>query len=291
MTSAKAKRCVCGRSKTLPLCDGSHESPGWTCSPEEVDVLPYVFVASSNLQNLADRLAHRFGGASIQTAGEKLQCRRLVVVADGHDIDRLQDLRGSVDADSVVVMGVGPGAGALQWAFEDAVHLTVDEEFAPLLWKRAEAALLSGSAQLDAVERPRVFLSHSVRDEAAIIDVVDALRDQFEIPIFVCADSIRAGDDWYAEIHDHLARCDVFVFVVSHSANASVFCAFETGVATGLGKPVRVVSLDGHVPPAHLQHIQSADIPRLLQRKPWLTEADALLEGLLSALGGDRSDA
>ena len=42
MSAAKAKRCVCGRSKTLPLCDGSHESPGWTCSPDQAEILPYI---------------------------------------------------------------------------------------------------------------------------------------------------------------------------------------------------------------------------------------------------------
>jgi hypothetical protein len=281
------KRCVCGRSKALPLCDGSHRSAGWTCSPEDEGVLPFAFVASRNLQNLADRMAHRFGGRSIQTPGGSVECQRLVVVTDGQDAEWTASLCAGVVYNSQVVLAVGVAPSVVQWAFPDAVPIEVDEVVAPLIWKRAEAALLSGSAQLVAPPRPKVFLSHSVRDEAALLPVVDTLRDHFSVPFFVCADSIPAGSQWQEEIRGHLGRCDLFVYAASENANASVFCGFEAGFAAGLAKPIRIVSLDGAPPPAHLQHIQAADVPRLRKRKPWLTETDALLDAFLLALAPD----
>ena len=69
------------------------------------------------------------------------------------------------------------------------------------------------------------------------------------------------------------------------AANASTFCAFEAGLAAAMEKPVFIVSLDGAAPPSHLQHIQSADVPRVVRSRPWLTAEDAALEAVLDALG------
>ena len=55
-------------------------------------------------------------------------------------------------------------------------------------------------------------------------------------------------------------------------------------MATALGKPVRLVSLDGSLPPVFIQHLQTADLERLGRSRPWLERHDLLLEELLKII-------
>jgi len=152
------------------------------------------------------------------------------------------------------------------------------------LWKRTEAAL-SGSDN-PAVPRvaPRLFLTHSVADEGRLFPVVECLRQQYQLSVFVCADSIAPGTDWQTEIRNQLERCDRMLFLSSGAANRSTFCGFEAGMATALGKPIHVINLDGTRLPDYLQQIQAIDVTRLQSRKPWLTTEDALLEACLESI-------
>jgi hypothetical protein len=278
------KRCICGRSKTPPICDGSHRSEGWSCIESDSEGLGFAFVASRSLSNLADRLAHRFEGASLSSPADSARCATLVIIADGQDIERLQKIWASVEAERTLVMCVGVAPSVLAWAFPEASFLLLQSESPALLWKSAEAQLLADPQPASQQAPPRVFLSHSVLDEALLFPIVQALRGHFQIPVFVCTDSIPTGSDWHGEIQQELEDCDVFLFTASEAANRSVFCAFEAGMALALGKPIHVISLDGQPPPIHLQHLQAIDANRLQRLKPWLTQQDALLEASLMAL-------
>jgi hypothetical protein len=284
MTRSTSKRCICGRSQNPPLCDGSHRSEGWSCAERDGRVVPFAFVASRSLSNLADRLAHRFEGTSLTSPQDTVRCKILVIIADGHDIEQLRKICGSVQAEQRLVMCVGVPPSVLAWAFPEASFLSLETESPALLWKSAEAQLMAEPEPASLQARPRVFLSHSVKDEAQLFPIVQALRGHFQIPLFVCADSIPTGSGWHDEIQKQLEQCDLFLFTASEAANRSVFCAFEAGMALALGKPIHVISLDGQSPPVHLQHLQAIDARRLQRRKPWLTQQDALLEASLTAL-------
>lgn len=132
-------------------------------------------------------------------------------------------------------------------------------------------------------EHPRLFVSHSVADEAALEPLVAYLR-ALGVPLFVCADSIKPGTDWSATLRAELEAADAVIWVLSQSALASTFCAYEVGFATALGKPVHRVSLDGTPPPPFAQHLQAQDVLRLRARRPWLDPLDALIEAFLGVL-------
>ena len=132
--------------------------------------------------------------------------------------------------------------------------------------------------------RPRIFVSHAVADEARLFPVLQALREQYGLELFVCADSIPSGHEWQQVIRAQLTQCDLFLIVSSKATVSSVYCAFETGMATALEKPVRVIHLEGDATLPYLSHVQASEIPRLLARKPWLTEDEALLDAVLDGL-------
>lgn len=293
---AAAKRCVCGRSARLPLCDGAHEVEGWRCSIAGAAAVPYAFVAGRSLTNLADRLAHRFAGVSLDGGADSapVTAERLVILSDGHDLARVRRLALRVQAGQTWVLGVDAPAGVLSWAFPDGRHVALAAEPAALIWNAAEAALTGGAAVTappdPARRRPAVFLSHAAADEATLFPVIEALRDHLGLSLFVCADSIAPGAGWHAEIRRELLACDLFVFVSSERGRASVFCAFEAGMALALDKPLRIVALDETPLPAHLQHIQSMEVGRLRRRKPWLTTTEAHLEAFLQVLGAAVGD-
>ena len=102
---------------------------------------------------------------------------------------------------------------------------------------------------------------------------------------FLCAQTrFNQGADGRTESGNQLEACDIFVLINSASLSQSTYCAFEVGVATGLNKPIRVINLDRSAPPDYLSHRQAASVPRLIERKPWLNQADAILDALLTTL-------
>lgn len=278
---AHGRRCICGRSARYPLCDDSHRTAGWRCVTSTVERVQYAFVGSPHLQNLADRLAHRFGGTSMHALDGRVRATVLVVVTDGVGHASVRTHMEAVHADETLVIGVGLDENMLSWAFPGARIAPIADGSGTTVWDRAQACIEGGGARLVPVSRPRIFLSHGVNDESRIFPALSTLRTEYGLEIFVCADSIRPGADWQEEIRDHLRRCDLFVVLSSKAASSSVFCAFEAGMAVGLEKPTRLVDLDGGPLPSHLRGIQAISLPRLRVRKPWLTEGDALVDALL----------
>jgi hypothetical protein len=144
---------------------------------------------------------------------------------------------------------------------------------------------LLGSPSLPAkASLKSAFISHAVKDEALIMPVIDYLHRYFQADLFTCADSISPGANWQAEIVDALQIKENFIVLLSKSTLKSHFCSFEIGMAYALEKPIILISLDGSPPAAFVQHLQTVDLTRLEQQKPWLEKSDLLLDELLKAL-------
>lgn len=275
------KRCICGKSDLFPLCNGSHASQGWTCSPPSNDRAALVVVASRSLQSVADRLAHEFAGTVVEANAPELTADRLVVLSDGQDIPELQARIGHLKARRKTLLPIGLSPRAAAWAFADFEIHDLSEVPHSSLWSALVSAYRSQAITEPPRSAPKVFLSHAVVDEPRIRDAVESLRRDFGVQIFTCADSIRSGSDWQATIRQYLAETEVFLSVASEAANRSVFCAFESGFAQAREIPVHIVDLDGGGPPSHLSHLQAKSVPRHLASHPWLTTTEATLDCFL----------
>jgi hypothetical protein len=243
-----------------------------------------AITASATLENLADRLSHQLGGVSLRSVSRSIDAERLIVITDGQDVASLQSRLSRVTCNQRTLIAVGVGRAAVQWAFEGFDVVPVEDGPSAVLWRSVLAAVDHVPVQIETQPPPRVFLSHAVVDESRLFGVVESLRRDFGIRLFVCADSIRSGSRWHEEIRAELQACDALIFVSTFQANVSVFCAFEAGYAAALGKPLHIIGLDGQGPPVHLSDVQAIDLPRLTARKPWLTGEEALLEAFLTVL-------
>lgn len=279
---AGQKRCVCGHSSSYPICDETHVGTDWSCKRDTGPHLEWIFVASASLQNLALRLAHQFEGLAVWERGEALRCERLVVITDGHRLSQLQSVMAAVDARQTTVLGVGMAGEAVRWAFPGLPWVTIPDDSMTTLWHDARRALEAPRASQPQLP-PTVFVSHAVADEPEILPVLEVLTERYGVELFICS-HIKSGKRWHKEILDHLHEYERFVFLNSAAASASTFCAFECGVALSTSKSVHVIGLDDANPPAYLQHLQMASVPRRVAVRPWLTTRDVLLELLLEAL-------
>lgn len=280
------RRCICGRSSVLPLCDGAHTVEGWKCGMTQSMPYARVFAGGPSYQTVIERLAHAQRGAALHHIQGPISAENLVVVTDGTDLDALRPSLERVSAESTKVLLIGADATLLGRAFPRAAVIPVSEADQPaLFWRNLTTALdqtvivMSGGAHL--------FLSHATEDEAALQPTVEALR-RLGVQVFSCGDSIPGGARWWDEILDALHRCDRFVVALTPASRASHWCAFEAGAAVALGKPVQVVSLDGKPPPSFLAHLQMQNVPRQRMLHPWLNEHDALLEAFLAPLPKQR---
>jgi hypothetical protein len=287
MPSPTARRCICGRSQTLPLCDGSHRTDDWACAPTAVAVQPRLFVAAPHNANIAERLAHARQGAALHRLSGAVIAEEVVVITDGADLDllttalgRVTGPRGGAARQRVVLLGGDPAL--LRGVFAgSAIESVPDEGHPVLLWRHLQQLLDTAPVAPSTSPPPRLFLSHASADEALLEPAVALLR-RLGVSVFVCGDSIPGGDRWWDTILASLHACDRFVLVLSEAARQSTWCAFEVGAAVAVDKPIRLISLDGQPPPSFVSHLQMFDIPRALRHRPWLSQADALIEALLS---------
>jgi hypothetical protein len=287
-SSQRKKRCICGRSSTPPLCDGSHRDEGWVCGTPTDEWSEVGFVASHSLTNLAERLAHRTSGLAVHRLQGSLHCDRLFILTDGQDVAALHRQLERVESPHHVVIAVGCDPEVIRWAFERALCVGVSGADTAQLWAEVERIVGSPTGDNQPGEdlpRPRIFLSHAVADEDRLLPLIEGLRRNYRLDIFLCADSIRYGDAWKETIKTQVIRSDVFLFINSAAARKSTFCAFEAGMALALGKPVSLLNLDGAELPLFLQDIQASDVLRLRNSRPWLSPSDAILEAILGLLG------
>ena len=282
----KAKKlCICGRSDSLPFCDNSHESEHWSCKLEE-GIGDLGFASSVRYRNLALKLAAHFNGTTIGPEDKAQKFRTMVLILDGLDLETaLESFSNAVSTEKILVtLSVSPEILENKFpGFQifDCREYNVFQAF------RRISEFLKNPKQLNERKPSRLascFLSHAVVDEPTLVPAVEYLREFFGLDVFLCGDSISPGENWQATISLALRDKEIFVVLLSSAVLESHFCAFEMGYASALKKRMLLISLDGSMPPAFLQHRQCIDLPRLTRQRPWLEVRDLLVESLLSGL-------
>ena len=284
------KRCICGRSKRLPICDGSHAVEDWACSADASKRAPWAFVAGPHEENLAERLAAELDGVAVHMISEPLRAERVVVITALSGLDAVTQLLARVDAPSLKVIAIdvepallrpllGPLAGdggdvALAAACGDGLEL----------WRSVRQAVLDDAGPARRMTLARAFVSHAVADEPVVLPPLEYVRRNLSADLFVCADSIEVGAQWREQIMKQLISRPKLVWLLSQASAASTFCAFEVGYAMARDMPLSIISLDGTRPPSFVQHLHMIDVTRERASRPWLDQGEALVEALISAL-------
>lgn len=274
-----AKRCICGRSKRLPACDGSHSDSTWACRAERSSRAPYAFVAGPHDENLAERLAGELDGIAVHGTDDRVIAEEVVVLASPSGLDAVGRLLERVAAPRRRVISLD-AAQVIANAFDGWPIVAAGGETLAL-WESVRAAVTGQPAAVHRHRLAPMFLSHAVADEALILPAVDYLRRHLDADLFVCADSIDTGASWHDAIVSELRVRPRLVWLLSRAAAASNFCAFEIGYAMALAKPLTIISLDGTPPPAYAQHLHMIDLARLRRVRPWLEAREALIESLM----------
>jgi hypothetical protein len=280
-----AKRCICGRSRRFPLCDGAHASERWSCSALAGVRTAWCFAAGPQNENVAERLAAELGGVAGHTTDAPVAAERLIAITEGYDLEHVRRLVARVDAGERRALVIGGHEAAVAAALEGYTVSAIDAAGLEL-WPALLAAVRGEPRAAPARRLATAFVSHAVADEAELVGPVEYLRRVYAAELFLCADSIASGSVWHEAIAGELRARERFVLLVSAAAAASTFCAFEVGFAQALGRQLAVISLDGTRPPAYVQHLQLVDLPRQLAARPWLRRSEALTDALLGALLG-----
>lgn len=285
-----ASRCVCTQSSTFPLCDGSHKGRDWDCYTAESS--PLLIASSPALRNFAERLAQRLNGMAAHKTSQHTSDRilRLCDHSTPRPMPHLQGHRMLSIAVDLAESLVQPLLAS------DERLISVEDQDAPELWRtllkiaRADEAwspIYNPSQRQESLSpHPyrHIFLSHAIADEGSLLSAVQVLRTHYRCEVFMCGDSLRSGSDWRAQLHDELMRTDLLLLTLSKDLLNSTYCAFEVGVAFGMNKELRVVSLDGSPPPTYLSHLHVLSIPQRAHLKPWFNEEELLLSALIEAM-------
>ena len=275
------RRCYCGQSKSFPLCDGRHTDLGWSCNySDEVD--PVILMSGSpRSYNLAQKAANHFQGISMLNARRLMFCETFVYFCDGSDYGHWLNFSEKVSAERKILVNMGhhlPHPGDEDWL----VYSLSEDEIHPLI--ELDEIIKGRLNSLELETSKKIFISHSVDDEAQLENIVRSLRRYLGWEVFVCSDSIRSGP-WFDQIKAELKNSNFQLFFISETTNRSVFCAFEAGLGLAWDKPIALVSLDGSKPPIYLQHLQMWDSVRLRQNKPWLNSEEILMDCVLKSVG------
>ncbi len=98
---------------------------------------------------------------------------------------------------------------------------------------------LSESRDDEAQVRGKVFLSHSHQDRRFVNQIVSGLNSEYEIWY---DKNIPGGADWWEDILEHIASCDVFFYLLSNDSIDSIYCRAEFAEALRLGKSIATIA-------------------------------------------------
>ena len=105
---------------------------------------------------------------------------------------------------------------------------------------------------------PRIFLSHSSKDNFAAVAIGQWLKEEGWDDAFLDLDpaqGIHPGERWERALYDHASDCEAVIFTVSRSWLASDWCRREYDLTRKLNKRLLVVLID---------EIALADLPAYL---------------------------
>lgn len=105
----------------------------------------------------------------------------------------------------------------------------------------------------------RIFISYDRDDRPFTRELAGRLRRVYGDVWF--DENLYGGEDWWREIQNQIARCDIFLYLLSEESARSVYCQREHAEAVRLGKevlPVRITPLQ-EIPP-HLRQIHYVDM-------------------------------
>ena len=101
------RRCVCGRSRRFPVCDGSHTEKGWSCAPAQVKTKDTVILSVSHYLSLAEKWSYRLGAIHSSRVNEMLRCNDLWIICDGTDFERLLVEKERILAARIHLVAIG----------------------------------------------------------------------------------------------------------------------------------------------------------------------------------------
>ncbi len=282
-------RCICGKSKQLPWCDGSHKEDDWACEVKTEQQLQLVIMGPHSLTNLTKRLAWRFE-ATVYNHQQSLKGDTLIILDDGTGLASLPTILTGLTFEKIYFIGLGVDLSHAAVNLNLTDSTVVNIEPAKLFFEIETKVnqWLNGVQHHTPTMIPspykNIFISHAVTDEALLVPVVTAARELTGLNIFMCFDSIQQGDKWRRKINSTLNEADLFIFVISKDSLRSTYCAFETGMALSQNKPIRLISLDSSLPPAYISHLHAIDLPRQMRNLAWLNLPSALLKNLLEII-------
>jgi hypothetical protein len=281
------KRCICGQADTFPLCDGQHGTKNWKCAPTQVTHHTRVIIGSHSCLSLVEYLAHKHKAMAAHQHSQITSCEELIIIHDGHQLDEVIPYFSQIQHQKRRIINLGcPPPYVLYEAQIDCYSFNIALE-STLSLNQLHAVVtpfLHAPAPLGTTQKYRIFISHAVHDEVQLMPCIHTLRTHYDLEIFVCADSITLGDNWYRLIEQNLRESDFMIAICSQSFNQSAFCGFEIGMARALKHNIYPILLDSCTPPAYVQHLNAVSVNRLINTYPWFSQQDALLQACFSCL-------
>lgn len=279
--------CICGGSKNYPICDESHESAQWSCSTVEIQEAELFISTSVELYNLAQRLAYKLNAKVItEHYNQPVHTLvRLCNVASPYPTPYMQaskTLNITIDLQPTFLFKKTP---------EEAVYSLFDVEPKYLystvlkaIKSKTSWALTNPTIETFKVKN-KIFLSHAVRDQPRLNDLINLMRMRYNLDVFICSDSLSLGEEWYSAMIASLDQTDLVVQIITENTNNSTFCAFEAGYSIAAKLPLLLICYDKDVrPPAHLHHIQASEVWKSQQLKPWMTKEEITLSVIFDML-------
>ncbi len=135
----------------------------------------------------------------------------------------------------------------------------------------------------------RIFISYDRDDRTITRQLAAQLRRVYGYDEVWFDENIRGGADWWAEIRRQIARCDIFMFLLSDESLKSEYCQRERDEADRLNKkilPVRIAPVTEI--PENLRNIQYVDMSEGEITVENFTELTAAIQEISDRLSGVR---
>ena len=272
------KRCICGRSNSFPICDGTHGSQNWNCTPSSFTKT--IVLTCPHYHSFGEWLSYQHQGiAAHQQIGG--QCEELIIVHDGCNMALLQQQILQIPHQRqrwLHTHDVLPKDWPTS-ATSKHFHLPVEDlNIASFSWDKA--------TPISALPRQtyKIFASHAILDEKILTPAIDVLQTQYQQAVFYCRKSIPLGELWQNQIENELHNTHIVWAFISKNFLQSTFCAFEIGYAKALHKRIIPIVLDDSPIPAYIQEYNALYHSRHEMLQPWLNESEVILDMCLTVL-------